>query len=150
MPARRIDFYLNTSDRLRSLTQEVRRNAELDQILVHSAPAELTQACRVKQLRDGTLTLLAENAAIAAKLKQLAARLLAAYRKQRSEVTSIRIEVQVGSRSNGRAIEREPRLLSLDAIENLEKLAESLDDSPLKQALTHMAARQRANRRLPK
>ncbi len=95
MSARRINFYLNTSDRLRSLTHEVQRNAELHQVLVNIAPLELTQACRVKQLRDGTLTLLAENAAIAAKLKQLAARLLVAYEKQRCEVTSIRIEVQV-------------------------------------------------------
>src|SRR5476649_2434137 len=95
MSARKIDFYLNSSDRLRSLTQEARHIAELQRILLNTAPPALTQACCVKQLRVGTLTLLAENAAIAAKLKQLAARLLATYQKQRSQVTSIRIEVQV-------------------------------------------------------
>ena len=73
-----------------------RQIAELDRVLAQAAPEGLTQACRVKQLRDGTLTLWADNAAVAAKLKQLTARLLAAYRKLRSEVTSIRIEVQVG------------------------------------------------------
>lgn len=144
MTARRIDFYLNTSDRLRSLSQEARLNAELDRILLHSAPAELTQACRVKQLRDGTLTLLAENAAIAAKLKQLAARLLDAYRKERTEVTSIRILVQVERRPQPRA-EPEPKRLSIESIENLERLADSMEDSPLKQALTRLAARQRAD-----
>ena len=143
MSARRINFYLNASDRLRSLTDEARRNAELHQVLVNIAPLELTQACCVKQLRDGTLTLLAENAAIAAKLKQLAARLLTAYQKQRCEVTSIRIEVQVKEATVGPAAKREPKRLSIDSIDNLEKLAGSLEDSPLKQALTTLAARQR-------
>ena len=143
MSARKINFYLNTSDRLRSLTHEARRNAELHQVLVNITPLELTQACRVKQLRDGTLTLLAENAAIAAKLKQLAARLLVAYQKQRCEVTSIRIEVQVREAIAGPAATREIKRLSIETIENLEKLAEGLEDSPLKQALTTMAARQR-------
>ena len=143
MPARRIDFYLNTSDRLRSLTHEARRNAELHQVLVNIAPPGLMQACCVKQLRDGTLTLLAENAAIAAKLKQLTARLLIAYRKQRSEITSIRIEVQVREATSDAAVVRKDKRLSIETIQNLEKLAGGLEDSPLKQALTTMAARQR-------
>jgi hypothetical protein len=143
MSARKINFYLNTSDRLRSLTREAQRNVELHQVLVNIAPPELTQACRVKQLRDGTLTLLAENAAIAAKLKQLAARLLLAYQKQRCEVTLIRIEVQVREANSDPAAAREPKRLSIETIENLEKLARELEDSPLKQALTTMAARQR-------
>ena len=146
MPARRINFYLNTSDRLRSLTRDVQRNAGLYQVLVDTAPPELTQACCVKQLRDGTLTLLAENAAIAAKLKQLAARLLVAYQKQRCEVTSIRIEVQVREAADAPPPAREPKRLSIETIENLDKLAGQLDDSSLKQALTTLAGRQRARK----
>jgi hypothetical protein len=143
MPARRIDFYLNTSDRLRSLTHEVRRNAELHQVLSNIVPLELTQACCVKQLRDGALTLLAENAAIAAKLKQFAARLLATYQKQRSEITSIHIEVQVKEATDTRSKHREIKRLSTESIEKLESLAQGLEESPLKQALTSMAKRQR-------
>lgn len=150
MPARRIDFYLNTSDRLRSLTQEARHIAELDQILVHSAPVELTQACRVKHLRDGTLTLLAENAAVAAKLKQLTARLLTAYQKQRSEVTSIRFEVQVSRAPQTRPPAPRDKRLSLETIENLEKLADGMSESPLKQALTNLTTRQRRQNGPPK
>jgi len=146
MPARRISFYLNASDNLRSLTYEARRNAELHQVLVNIAPPELTQACRVKQLRDGTLTLLAENAAIAAKLKQLAARLLTAFQKQRSEVTSMRIEVQVRAVANGPSPTREPKPLTIDNIKNLDALAEQLEESPLKRALTTLAGRQRPHK----
>jgi hypothetical protein len=143
MSARKINFYLNTSDRLRSLTREAQRNAELHQVLVNIAPPELTRACRVKQLRDGTLTLLAEHAAIAAKLKQLAARLLVAYQKQRCEVTSIRIEVQVSEASAAPTTVREPKRLSIETIENIEKLSRELEDSPLKEALTTLVSSQR-------
>jgi hypothetical protein len=143
MPARKINFYLNSSDRLRSLTQAAQRIAELQQVLLNTAPLELTQACCVKQLHDGTLTLLAENAAIATKLKQLAARLLDSYQKQGLEVTAIRIEVQVREAATAPAGKREPKHLSIETIENLEHLAGQLEDSPLKQALTTMAARQR-------
>ena len=144
MSARKIDFYLASTDSLRSLTQAAQRNAELHQILVNIAPLELTQACCVKQLRDGTLTLLAENAAIAAKLKQLAARLLATYQKQRWQITSIRIEVQVREAPDEPAKKRAPKqLLSIETIDKLDQLTRQLDDSPLKQALTNLAANQR-------
>jgi hypothetical protein len=146
MSARKINFYLNSSNRLRSLTQAAQRIAELQQVLKNTAPLELTQACCVKQLRDGTLTLLAENAAIAAKLKQLAARLLASYQKQRSEITAIRIEVQVRQAVPAPADRPARKPLSFETIENLEKLSDELEDSPLKAALARLAARQRRER----
>ena len=143
MPAHKIDFYLKSSDRLRSLSQEAQRLAELNRLLLNIAPPELTQACCVKELRDGTLTLLAENAAIAAKLKQLAARLLVAYQKQRSEITSIRIEVQVREAKSAPVPKPQPKRLSIETIEHLERLAGQLEESPLKAALARLAARQR-------
>ena len=146
MSARKIDFYLNSSDRLRSLTRDARQLAELQQVLKNTASSALTQACCVKQLRDGTLTLLAENAAIAAKLKQLAARLLATYQKQPWQITSIRIEVQVREAPPAPTARSGFRALSIETIENLENLSEQLEDSPLKAALARMAVRQRSER----
>ena len=143
MPAHKIDFYLNLSDSLRSLTREAQRIAELQRVLLHNAPPELTQRCRVKQCRDGTLTLLAENAAIAAKLKQLAARLLTSYQKQRWQITAIRIEVQVMETATDLAPKHNSRRLSIETIKNLEELADRIDDVSLKQALTRLATRKR-------
>ena len=143
MPAHKVDFYLNSSSSLRTLAREARRIAELQQVFLKIAPQPLTQACCVKQLRAGTLFLSAENAAIAAKLKQLAPRLLTAYQKLGFEVTSIRVEVQVKEAAPDTASKRAPKRLSTDTIENLERLAAGLEDSPLKQALTNLAARQR-------
>lgn len=143
MPAHKIDFYLNSSSSLRALAVEAKRIAALQQVFRNIAPPELTQACCVKQLRAGILFLLAENATVAAKLKQLAPRLLTSYQKQGVEVTSIRVQVQVREASPQSAARPALKQLSLESIENLERLATGLEDSPLKQALTDMAARQR-------
>jgi hypothetical protein len=143
MPAHKIGFYLNSSAGLRSLAHDAQRLAELQQTLLKTAPESLEKYCLVKELRAGTLFLLAENAAIAAKLKQLAPRLLSAYQKQGGEVTSIRIEVQVKEPAPSASSKRQPKRLSLEAIDNLERLAASIEECPLKRALLHLAKRQR-------
>lgn len=146
MPAHKIDFYLNSSSSLRALTGAARRVAELQQVFLKIAPRSLTQACCVKQLRAGTLFLLAENAAVATKLKQLAPRFLAAYGKQGTEITAIKVQVQVGETASRAPAKPRPKRLSIDSIEDLERLAAGLEDSPLKQAISRLAARQRAER----
>ena len=143
MSAHKIGFYLNSSDSLRSLTRAAQHIAAMQRVLLDNAPQELTQRCRVKQLRDGTLTLLAENAAIATKLKQLAARLLISYQKQRWQITAIRIEVQVAETATDLTSKPNSRRLSIETIKNLERLASQIDDVALKQALTRLATRKR-------
>lgn len=143
MPAHKIDFYLNSSNSLRQLADEARRIAELQQVFLNVAPQPLTLACSVRQLRAGTLVLLAENAAIAAKVKQLFPRLLTHYQKLGWQVTSIRVEVQVSEASRQPAAGRARARLSIETIDNLERLAASLEDSPLKQALARLVAHQR-------
>jgi hypothetical protein len=141
MSAHKIDFYFNSSDRLRSLALQTRHLGDLQQVFLKTAPQALTQACCVKQLRAGTLTLLAGNAAIAAKLKQLAPRLLTAYEKHGFEITSIRVEAQVNETPPAAALPLQKKRLSIESIKHLEALAARLDDSPLKQALTNLASR---------
>jgi hypothetical protein len=146
VPAHKIDFYLDSSSSLRALTRAARRVADLQQIFLNTVPQPLTQACYVKQLRAGTLFLLAENAAVASKLKQLAPRLLASYVKQGTEVTAIKVEVQVAETAPPTASKPRAKRLSIDSIEDLERLADGLEDTPLKHALARLAARQRAER----
>ncbi|MEK7835935.1 MAG: DciA family protein [Pseudomonadota bacterium] len=143
MPAHKIDFYLNSSNSLRQLADEARRIAELQQVFLNVAPQPLTLACSVRQLRAGTLVLLAENAAIAAKIKQLFPRLLTDYQKLGWQVTSIKVEVQVSESVQQPAAGRARTRLSIETIDNLERLAAGLEDSPLKQALARLVAHQR-------
>src|SRR3972149_6075049 len=122
MPAHKIDFYLNSSNSLRQLADEARRIAELQQVFLEIAPQPLTQACCVKQLRAGTLLLMAENAAIAAKVKQVFPRVLAFYQKLGWEVTSIRVEVQVTETAPRPGAGPTRTRLSIETIDNLERL----------------------------
>lgn len=141
MPARKLDFYLNSAGPLRNLALAAKQLHDLQQILVEHAPQQLTQSCHVKQLRDGILFLLADNAAVATQLKQLSPRLLASYQKQGRQVTSIRIEVQVRNPPPQPPGTSEKRALSIETIENISKLADQLEASPLKDALTRLATR---------
>jgi hypothetical protein len=146
MTARKLDFYLNSAEPLRNLARAARHLDELQQTLATNAPPELTQGCRVKQLRDGILILLADNAAVATQLKQLSPRLLASYQKLGGQITSIRIEVQVRNASPPSPGTSEKRALSIETIENISKLADQLEASPLKDALTRLATRHRPKR----
>jgi len=142
VPARKLDFYFSTADPLRMISAEVRRLAEWQQAFLKAAPPGLAQSCRVGALRGDILILLADNAAIAMKLKQLAPRLLTSFRKQGFKATSIQIRVQVDRPWAPPAAPRSKRL-SPETIENFEKLANELEDSPLKRALSTMAINQK-------
>jgi len=143
MSARKLDFYLNSADPLRGLARAARQVQELQQIFAKNAPPELTQACRVNQLRAGILILLADNAAVASQLRQLTPRLLASYQQQGREVTSIRIDVQVTNPPRRPPPGAEKKPLSIETIENIQGLADGLEASPLKDALNRLAARNR-------
>jgi hypothetical protein len=143
MPAHKLDFYLNSSEPLRNLTRAARQLSELQQILAKNAPPALTQSCCIKQLRDGILVLSADNAAVATQFKQLIPRLLAGYQKQGREVTSIRIEVQVANPALRSSSGPERKGLSIESIKNIQKLADGLEASPLKNALNRLVARAR-------
>jgi hypothetical protein len=69
--------------------------------------------------------------------------LLEAYRKQRSEVTSIRIDVQVANAVRQSVPTSQKNTLSVDSIVKIQELADRLEASPLKDALARMAARNR-------
>jgi hypothetical protein len=128
---------------LQTLAAEVRQLSELQQVIQAALPARLAQTCRVSALRGDILFLLAENGAVAAKLKQLTPRLLTSFQKQRFKVTGIQIRVQVEGAwppANPKPLKSQ---LSIESIEHLEKLAAELEDSPLKLAVARMAATQR-------
>ena len=141
MPVRKLSSYIDGCDDLRPLATHARRAAALDKVLVRTAPPSLAYACHVKQLRGGILVLLAESAAVAAKLKQLAPRLLAAYDETGVKITAIRVEVQV--EPNAATLQARPamRSLSAESIDNLDGLIARLEDSPLRQALERLARR---------
>jgi hypothetical protein len=142
MTAQKIGSWL-ASGELRTLSSKAQRLTELQQVLFDSAPPPLAQACRVKNYEAGTLSLLADNAAVAAKLKHLAPRLLLNFQTRVPEITGIRIEVLVKHLGYETQARIKNSSLQIDSIEHFKRLSETIPDSPLKLALSNLVRRHR-------
>ena len=143
MPARKIGELLAVSGELKTLSREARRLAEVEQRLFEATPRALAEAARVKSLRAGTIVLSADNAAVAAKLRQLAPRLLLHIRKREPEVTVLRVEVQPAAPPSGPAASSQKRPLGETAIAEFQNLAAGLRDSQLKSAVGRLVQRRK-------
>ena len=95
-------------------------------------------------MRTGTLLVSADNATVAAKLKQLAPTLLASIRKTEAEITGLRIEVQVSGAAHERPPQSKKKALSPDAVQKFDELAKRVDDGDLKTALANLVRRHQA------
>lgn len=143
MPVQKIGDLIANSGNLHALTQKARQLKDLQQRLFEAAPPSLAAASRVADLRSGTLIIVSDNAAVAAKLRQLAPRLLSHVQEQAAEVTGMRVDVQVKVHKIKAEDEAAPRALPSDAIQEIEQLSKKLPPSPLQAALARFAARRR-------
>jgi hypothetical protein len=141
MPLNTFRNLLGSTEELKAVTARVRRLKELQSLYARTAPRELVSSSRVKSCRAGTLFVWADNAAVAAKLKQLAPRLLASIRENEAEITKIRIEVQVGGREGPAVYESRKKALTPGAVSKIGDLALNLPDGRLKAALSRLASR---------
>ncbi len=108
------------------------------------APPHLAQSSQVLGLKSGILSIAVANATIAAKLRQLAPELTILLQNRGCEVSGIRVKVQVSFEI--KPPEATPRLLGAAALEALNELEQSLDDSPLKRALKKLSATKSKNK----
>lgn len=141
MPAHKIGNLLATPGELKVLYGKAQHLLRLQQVFSESAPPSLAQASRIKNYRGGTLFVLADSAAVAAKLKQQAPRLLVKIQKQEPQITGIQVLVQVTGSQGNFDIHLKNNMLSIESIEKFNKLSEAIPDSPLKSALTNLVRR---------
>ena len=116
---------------LRPLLARAQALSVLQRHFISVAPLALY--CQVLSLKSGILSIAAANAAIAAKLRQLAPELVLMLQNRGCEVSGIRVKVQVSFEPPPPLTI--PRHLSAKAREALKQLGQSMDDSPLKRAL---------------
>lgn len=137
----RLNAFLSASNELSQLTQKAGQLITLQQLVDQVIPKSLKRSCRVLYFKQNTLTLAADNGAVAAKLRQMTGELATHLREKGCEVTGIQVQVQV----NAPAYVPPPtaRTLSNTAKSQLSELAELLADSPLKAALARMASRRK-------
>jgi hypothetical protein len=143
VPVQKIGDVIATSGNLKSLAQRAEHLKELQLQLFEAVPPGLAAASRVTHLGSGILVISADNAAVAAKLRQLAPRLLSHLEKTRFQVTGIRVDVQVKAHKIKAEDDVTSRALPPDAIQKFSNLADRLPASPLKSALARLAARRK-------
>jgi hypothetical protein len=140
MPARKISEILGTESGLGALAAASRRVEQLQRIYLEAVPAALSRASRVGWARAGVVSVIASNGAVAAKLRQLAPRVLDRFRRHGHEFNSMRIEVQVeAAMAAGTA--RDGKRLSPQAASAIDAAMRALPDSPLRDALRRLARR---------
>jgi hypothetical protein len=144
MPARKLHSYLGDSSRLQALTQQAQRLTALERTWKEIAPPPLASSATVGVLHGQTLVVFATNGATAAKLRQLLPSLVEKFQKRGFEVTAIRIEVQAPQR-HAEAPRKKSAALSTTALESLAGLEQSLQASPLKDALQTLLRRHAAS-----
>lgn len=121
--------------------EHARRLLACQRALEESHPI-VAAGCSISHLKNGALVIVADNGALAAKLKQSAGSVLRKLRAT-SELAEIRsIEILVQPRT-GPARMRKSATLTGASLRQLERCAERIADPPLKAALDRMVARQR-------
>jgi hypothetical protein len=141
MPTHKIGNLLTAPGELKTLSGKAQWLLRLQQEFLDAAPPALAQATRVKNFREGTLFILADNAAVAAKLRQLAPRLLVIIRKNQPQITGIQVAVQVRKSQNEVRTKSKKETLSIDSIDKFRRLSEAVPDSPLKSAIAKLVRR---------
>ena len=133
MPAHPAHSFLSAAPNLQGILQQAQKLLALQEAWNEVVPKPLAAASRVGAVRQQTLIVYASNGAVAGKLRQLVPSLLEKIQKRGVEVTAIRVDVQVEAPPSG----KKPKDLTVshNALSSLKKLEQSLDDSPLKNAL---------------
>lgn len=150
MPLTNLRNLIGAAAELAAVRKQAQKQAALQQAFVDYTPvelAELTKASRVGYIKAGTLYLLADHAAAAAKLRQLLPRLLPVFRKLEPEVTAIKVQVQVSATHSAPRAGVKKKDLSVDSIEYFEKLGATVNDSGLKSAITNLVKKRKESRR---
>jgi hypothetical protein len=101
------------------------------------APENLAKFSHASSIKNGQFTVIADNNAVAAKIKLFIPSLLIKLEKQECEVTAIRLKVQV--KSTPPAKQKTIKKLSSQAAKNLNVLAEKISGTTLDDALARLA-----------
>ena len=122
---------------LNALTAQAKQAATAQALWLAIAPKAIAQFSHASGIKNQQLLLFADNNAVAAKIKLLLPSLLIQLEKQGSEVTAIRVKVQV--KSTPQPPKKAIKKLSSKAAANIQHLAEKLAGSSLGDALARLA-----------
>jgi hypothetical protein len=136
MSEKRVGLLIDTLPELQALNREIRQLMAMQSVLAEVLPGNLATSASVALVKAGEMILFADNGAVAAKLRQMAPRILISLRQRGYEITGIRLQVQVSIRDN--PLPQKQISLSAEARNAIDLLSERLKASPLKAALKHL------------
>ena len=136
MSEKRVGLLIDTLPELQALNRKTRQLMALQSVLAEVLPGNLATSASVASVKAGELILFADNGAVAAKLRQMAPRILASLRQRGYEITGIHLQVQVRIRDN--PLPQKQISLSSEARNRIDLLSERLNASPLKAALKRL------------
>ncbi len=142
---RKINALFTENSELNKLAKNVQAYQSLQQLWHTAAPKLLSENSVASSLTSGQLTIYADSAIVANKIKLTQASLLTQLQNLQAthqtfrecKVTAIVVKVQVKSRP--KPIIKTPRRLSTGAATSLRKLAQDLGESPLAAKLNTLA-----------
>ena len=133
--------FLGRNDGAGNLLPAAARILELRQDLLAIVPAVLRETCEVAEFTDDTLSLRVSSAGAAAKLRQMLPRLREGLLDRGWKVNAIRLRVQAFASfelSSSCASGTKHGQMPDDALAAFGKLDETLDDSPLREAIRRL------------
>lgn len=137
--ARSLEDCLKADPGIARLSGHAARLLGLQAVFAAAAPQPLARSARVANLKLGRVVILADTGAVAAKLRQLAPRLVDAFRYEAAEVTGIDIRVQPGSGKTTAARKDTRAVIGDQTKQGLTLLAAGLPrDSRLRAALERL------------
>ena len=136
----RLRGLLQADRTLAVLLPEAERMAGIDRRLRALLPVRMATRCRALALTEGTLVVHCDNGAAASRLRSQAKSLAERLSTTAWPVTAIKVRVRADW---GRADRPEKPGLGGQALDALDRFAESLPDGGLKDAVARMAGHQR-------
>jgi len=138
----RLDHLLESDGQIQPVLAKAREIHALAKLCKEFLPPDLSRHLRPANLQGGKLVMLAANSAAAAKLRLLSESLGDFLSKRGAKVNSVSVRVQPAAGENVDLGATARRPLSPQAFAALSELYDSLADSPAREALRAMLARE--------
>ena len=137
----KLDRILSADGELQPVVAKARDLRALAGLVNGFLSADLARCCRVANLKEGTLTLIAEHSAAAAKLQLLAPALIRILQDRRWQVNSVSVRVQPNGARGALQKKEKTVYFSTHALDSLRALHARMAPSPARDALAKMLRR---------
>lgn len=145
---RSLNTFIQAEPALKPLMRRLSELSVIQGLYDQIVPRSQAKLGRVGSFQNGTLIIVTENGAAAAKLKQVLPEIAQQLSQRLNQVLDVRVSVQVDLfAGQAEPKRRQKPLMTPAAIQSLSKLADDLKPSPLKEEVSLLVTRQTRTKR---